>query len=111
VKIFLILVLLLSLSVAGCHKAGTVPHSVEISWKAAAPPPTYYEVFRTTTRDREVNAATKPYAPRVDGTNFIDNDVVAGETYFYRVRSVIEDNKGVHKSELSPEITAVVPKP
>ena len=108
-KIFLILVLL-SLSLASCHKAGTVPHSVEISWMAADPRPTYYEVFRSTARDREINAATKPYAPRVDGTNFIDKDVVAGESYFYRVRSVIEDSKGVHKSELSPEITAVVPK-
>jgi hypothetical protein len=52
---------------------------------------------------------TKPYAPRVEGTHFVDTNVIAGETYFYRIRAVREDTKGVEKSVFSEEVIASVP--
>ena len=106
--VFLTLLLLLSLSLVSCHKTATVPHSVQVNWNPPAHPPTYYEVFRSTKKG--VYDATKPYAPRVEGTQFLDKNVTAGETYYYCVKSVDETGKSSQKSGCS-EIVVVVPKP
>ncbi len=101
------LVLLLSLGLVGCQKSPEVSHSVEVRFDPPSPPPTYYEVFRSTRR----GYYEKPYIRRLEGTHFIDMNVRAGETYYYCIRSVRDDGAGLHKSELSEEVKAVVPKP
>jgi nitrous oxide reductase accessory protein NosL len=110
--ISLTLILLLTMILAGCRKATppsgeATPHSVEVNWVSPAQPVTYYEVFRST--HSGIYDMTKPYAPRVEGTHFVDTNVVAGETYFYRIRAVREDTMGVEKSVFSEEVIASVP--
>jgi hypothetical protein len=105
-KTLFTLVLLLTIALAGCRKVE--PPSVEVKWIAPAQSATYYEIFRST--HRGIYDVSKPYVPRFAGTSFVDSDVIEGETYFYRIRAVSEDSKGVHKSVLSEEVMAYVPE-
>jgi hypothetical protein len=100
-------VLLLSLSLVSCRKAAT-PRSVEINWTAPAQPLSYYEVYRSThPGDYDLS---KPYASHIEGTRFIDSNVVEGQTYYYRVLSVHDSSTGVRRSVLSEETMAYVAK-
>ena len=106
-KVFFALVLLLALCLASCRKAST-PRCVEINWIPPAQPLTHYEVFRST--QPGIYDETKPYASHIEGTRFIDSDVVEGQTYYYRIRSVRENSTGIRRSSLSEEAMAFVPK-
>ena len=99
--------LLLSAGLSGCKKAPD-PHSIEVSFTAPSPLPTYYEVFRTTTNGIY---DTTPYLPHLESTHFVDTNVKAGEIYYYRIKSVRDDGHGVQKSGMSEEAMAVVPTP
>ena len=102
------LLLLLSVGLGSCRKDKEIPHSVEIRWDVPAQPATYYEVFKSTEKGAY---DSKPYAPRLEGTTFTDNNVSSGMTYYYRVRAVREGSKGVLKSKFSKEVTVAIAKP
>jgi fibronectin type 3 domain-containing protein len=101
--------LLLSPGLTGCQKTPDVSHSVEVSFTPPSPAPSYYEVFRSTQQD--IYDGNHPYISHLEGTHFIDMNVRAGETYYYRIRSVREDSTGLYRSGLSQEAKAVVPQP
>jgi len=84
----------------------TVPHNVELNWKASVSPSVVgYNVYRAENR-------TGPYerlnSSRVPGTSYTDFTVVSGRTYCYVVRAV--DRFDVESAD-SSKIIAIIPSP
>jgi len=86
--------------------AGTLPHSVDLSWTASTSASVAgYNVYRGT-------QTGGPYllinSSLLSGTAFTDNTVQAGNTYFY-VTTAIDTNSS--ESTFSNEVQAVIPTP
>ena len=79
------------------------PHSVTLTWAAAATPNVTYNVYRsTTTGTGYVKLNTSP----ISGLSYTDTTVANGTTYYYVVRSV--SSTGI-ESVNSNEVSAVIP--
>ena len=88
--------------------SGNGGHDVLLSWTASPTPSVVgYNIYRGTKSGGE--SATPLNATPVDGTDFTDDNVVAGAEYFYTVTSVTSD--GVTESAESPETDALIPTP
>jgi hypothetical protein len=108
-----ILVSLLALSfLTGCgplqrwyngRKGPKNPHSVTINWNASASPVQGYYVYRASPPG---TAAKKINVRAVEGTQFTDDTVEAGQSYSYYVTAV--DPKGTESSP-SANIAVTVP--
>lgn len=83
--------------------AGTLQHTVALSWNASTSPVVSYKVYRGT-------ASGGPYSPvaSMAGLVYTDLTVSSGKTYFYVVCAV--DNQNV-ESAYSNEAVAVIPIP
>ena len=78
-------ILVVSLSGSGVQAAATPPPSVTLNWVASVSPVAGYTVFRSLvsgTTYAQVNPAA------VTGTQYTDNSVQSGQTYFYVVAAV-----------------------
>jgi fibronectin type 3 domain-containing protein len=84
------------------RKESRAPHSVTIAWNASNPPVAGYNVYR----ESQSGSATKLTVRIVEGTQYTDNAVQAGQIYSYYVTSV--DFKG-QESKPSARITVTVP--
>jgi fibronectin type 3 domain-containing protein len=82
-----------------------VSHSVRLSWDASPSPVIGYNVYRGTTSGRPY---TKLNSTVVAGASYTDNTVVAGQTYYYVVKSVDASNM---ESIASNEAIVVIPAP
>jgi fibronectin type 3 domain-containing protein len=95
--------LLLATSLVSCRNHR---HSVTLTWQA--PPPTTgvsvvgYNVYRRAQSD----ATRIKVASRVTGTDYEDQLVVSGHTYFYVVTAVDQSGR---ESRFSGEIQATIP--
>jgi len=87
---------------------GAGGHDVVLTWTAS---PTDgiigYNIYRGTSSGAE--SKTPLNANPINGTDYTDENVTAGEQYYYVVTSVTSD--GETQSAPSPEATATVPTP
>ena len=81
----------------------SISHSVTLSWVASTTPSVSYNVYRSTTSG---GPYTKINGSLIAGLSYVDNSVVAGQTYFYVGTAV--DNGG-NESAYSTQATAVIP--
>jgi len=109
----IVLFTLTSLALSGCGGAPSqsptvqvTPHSVTLSWTAAASPVSGYAVYRSTADP------TGPFYPLTitlpGTTSYTDTNVVAGETYFYTLTAFDSANL---QSLPSYAISATIPSP
>ena len=80
-------------------------HTVTLTWVASPSSVSGYNVYRGTVSGgpyTKINTALEA------ATNYVDNTVQSGTTYFYVVTSV--DSSGV-ESAFSNQVTVVVPTP
>ena len=82
-----------------------VQHTVTLTWNASGPGVVGYNVYRGTFSS---GPYTKINTALVATTNYVDNTVQAGTTYFYAVTSV--DLNGM-ESAFSSQVMAIVPTP
>ena len=82
-----------------------VSHSVTLSWTASTSSVNGYNVYRASVSG---GPYTKINSSLVTATQFTDNSVVAGQTYFYVVTAVDSSNV---ESANSNEVSAAVPTP
>jgi fibronectin type 3 domain-containing protein len=84
---------------------GTIQHSVSLSWAASTPTVLGYNVYR-------VVQSGGPYTQMNEvldvGTNYVDNTVQSGQTYYYVVTA--EGTNGL-ESVYSNEVVMVIPFP
>jgi hypothetical protein len=81
-------------------------HDVILSWTASATPGVLgYNVFRGTTSGEE--GSTPLNSTPINGTTYVDENVIPGETYYYMVTAVASE--GVIQSANSNEAAATVP--
>jgi hypothetical protein len=81
-------------------------HSVTLSWTASTTPSVSYNVYRST-------ASGGPYSSKLTGSpiaglSYVDNAVVAGQTYYYVATAV--DGSG-NESAPSTQAAATIPTP
>ena len=82
-------------------------HSVSLTWTASTSPNvTGYNVYRAAT---SVGPYTKLTSLPVAVTNYTDNAVLSGQTYYYVATAVDKDNN--ESAYSSPPAPAVVPSP
>jgi len=82
-----------------------VQHTVTLSWTASSSSVSGYDVYRGTVSGgpyTQINTALEA------ATNYVDNTVESGTTYFYVVTAV---NSSAIQSAYSNQVTAVVPTP
>ena len=107
---------MLLLCLAGCtvstHQGPQLPsgslavqHTVTLTWIASGSSVVGYNVYRGTVSD---GPYTKINTVLAATTNYVDNTVQSGTTYFYAVTSV--DLNGT-ESAFSNQVTVVVPTP
>jgi hypothetical protein len=80
-------------------------HSVSLSWVASTSTVAGYAVYRGTTPG---GPYTRQNPTLATGTSYVDNTVLAGQTYYYVVTAVDGSN---NSSVYSNEAPAVVPSP
>ena len=86
--------------------SGVGGHDVILSWTASATPGVVgYNVFRGTTSGQESLTPLNPTP--INGTNYVDENVIPGGTYYYVVTAVAAE--GVIQSTNSNESAATVP--
>jgi hypothetical protein len=86
--------------------SGLGGHDVILSWTASATPGVMgYNVFRGTTSGQESSTPLNPTP--INGTTYIDENVIPGGTYYYVVTAVAAE--GVIQSVNSNESAATVP--
>jgi fibronectin type 3 domain-containing protein len=95
-----------SLSGINFNSTAVVSHTVSLNWVASTSTDVLgYNVYRST-------AAAGPYtkltASVVAGTAYVDNNVAAGQTYYYVATAVDSSNS---ESEYSAQAAATVPTP
>jgi len=83
----------------------SVQHTVTLTWNASGSSVVGYNVYRGTISG---GPYTKINTALVATTNYVDNTVQSGTSYFYAVTSV--DLNGV-ESAFSSQVTAIVPTP
>jgi hypothetical protein len=82
-----------------------IVHSAALSWTASTSVVTGYNVYRGTVSG---GPYTLMNAPLVILTNYTDNTVLSGQTYFYVVTAVDANNV---ESAYSTEVSAIIPFP
>ena len=93
-------------SLAGCaggNATGTVQHSVTLTWAASTSTVAGYRVYRGV---RSGGPYTQMNSVLEVGTNYVDNTVQSGQTYYYVVTAV--DSNGL-ESVYSNQVVAVIP--
>jgi fibronectin type 3 domain-containing protein len=100
--------LLLALALSGCTSSAPPPlpgkqHSATVTWKASVSKVSGYHVYRAAKQDEQPGlvAVTPP-----DVTEYVDQAVEAGHTYYYSVKSF--GANGV-ESISSEKVTASIP--
>jgi chitodextrinase len=83
----------------------SISHSVTLTWVASTTPSVSYNVYRSTTSG---GPYTKINGSLIAGLSYVDNSVVAGQTYYYVATAV--DNTSA-ESAYSTQVTAVIPTP
>ncbi len=82
-----------------------IVHSAALSWTASTSVVTGYNVYRGIVSG---GPYTLMNAPLVILTNYTDNTVLSGQTYFYVVTAVDANNV---ESAYSTEVSAIIPFP
>lgn len=87
-------------------------HQVNLTWVAGAPqtpPCTVAEtnnLYRATAAGQE---GATPFRTGLSGTAFVDNTVLDGLTYFYKLSAVCSTDTVTPESTLTAEVTAIIP--
>jgi fibronectin type 3 domain-containing protein len=100
--------LIVLLALAGCGWTNPAPengkpHSATLKWKASTSKVSGYHVYRST--DPNAQPGLLAVTPG-DVTEYVDNGVEAGRTYYYSVKSVGLDGT---ESQFSEKVTATIP--
>src|SRR5262252_3891472 len=85
---------------SGCLTSTGI-HSVSLTWTASTTPGVTYNIYRSTTSG---SFPPTPLASTGTTTNYTDNSVVSGQTYYYVVTAV----SGSTQSANSSQVTAVI---
>ena len=97
--------LVLALALAACEGCtATPPHSATVTWNASTTPVSGYHVYRTT--DPSVPPEMVAVTP-AQVTQYVDQAVEPGGTYYYSVKSVGLDGT---ESDFSENISATIPE-
>ena len=108
-RIFRSIPLLIALlMLAGCGRTSPAPengtpHSATLKWKASTSKVSGYHVYRST--DANAQPGLLAVTPG-DVTEYVDNSVEAGRTYYYSVKAV---NLYGTESQFSEKISATIP--
>jgi fibronectin type 3 domain-containing protein len=92
-------------TLTGSGVAAANQHSVILSWTASASSVVGYNVYRSGTSG---GPYTKLTTTLDAGTNYVDNSVQGGQTYYYVNTAV--DSHGV-ESKYSTQLRALIPSP
>lgn len=81
------------------------PHSVDLQWKPSPSRVVGYNVYRS---QKTGGPFTKLTPNPIAMTNYTDQTVQSGNTYFYMVKAVDDNGR---ESQFSNQIKAVIPSP
>lgn len=98
--------LMLFLMTASFTYAVPPAKTVTLTWTASVSPSVTYNVYRSTTIG---SCFTTKIASGITPTNYLDNTVTAGTTYFYAVSSTSQT--GGESTSCSNEVQIAVPTP